>query len=102
MLDRALEWAYARWGAHYPKVALAIQFQFSHVIVLAGGGVLTVSQPMSAGEFLRIVVVSQALVLVDNLLALKQVYRLLRPARVWLRGNRNPAQAVAASRPLGS
>jgi class 3 adenylate cyclase len=102
MLDRALEWAYARWGARYPKVALAIQFQFSHVIVLAGVGLLTVYQPMSAGEFLRIVVVSQALVLVDNLLALKQVYRLLRPARVWLRGNRNPDQAVAAWRALVS
>jgi adenylate cyclase len=100
MLDRALQWAYARWGARYPKAALAIQFQFSHVIVLAGVGLLTVYQPMSTKEFLRVVAVSQALVLVDNLLALKQSYRLLRPARVWLRGNRNPDQTVAAWRAL--
>jgi class 3 adenylate cyclase len=100
MLDRALQWAYARWAARYPKVALAIQFQLSHVIVLAGVGLLTVYQPMSTAEFLRVVVVSQVLVLLDNLLALKQVYRLLRPARVWLRGNRNPDQTVAAWRAL--
>ncbi|MDX6675144.1 MAG: adenylate cyclase [Solirubrobacteraceae bacterium] len=100
MLDRALEWAYARWGARYPKAALTIQFQLSHVIVLAGVGLLTVYQPMSTTEFLRVVVVSQALVLLDNVLALKQVFRLLRPAGVWLRGNRNPDQTVAAWRAL--
>jgi class 3 adenylate cyclase len=100
MLDRALQWAYGRWGARYPKLALGLQFQFSHVVVLAGVGLLTVYQPMSTTEFLRIVVVSQALVLLDNLLALKQAYRLLRPAQVWLRGSRNPDQTVAAWRAL--
>jgi len=41
MLDRALQWAYARWGARYPKIALAIQFQASHFVVLAGVALLT-------------------------------------------------------------
>ena len=100
MLDRALQWAYARWGARYPKAAIAVQFQLSHVVVLAGVGLLTVYQPMTTAEFLRIVVVSQVLVLLDNLLGLRQVYRLLRPARVWLRGSRNPDQTVAAWRAL--
>jgi class 3 adenylate cyclase len=100
MLDRALQWAYARWGARYPKAALAIQFQLSHVVVLGGIGLLTIYQPMSEGNFLRILVVSQVLVLLDNLVALKLVYRLLRPVRAWLRGNRSADQTVAAWRAL--
>src|SRR6478752_3196190 len=70
MLDRALQWAYARWGARYPKTALAIQFQASHFVVLAGVALLTVYEPMSEADFLRILVVTQALVLLDNLVAL--------------------------------
>src|SRR5256885_3703813 len=100
MLDPALQWAYAPWGARYPKVALAIQFQASHSVVLAGVALLTIYQPMSEADFLRILVVTQALVLLDNLVALKLVYRLLRPVRAWLRGNRGPDQTVVAWRGL--
>src|SRR5437764_1069159 len=100
MLDRGLQWAYARWGARYPKVALAIQFQAAHLVVLAGLGLLTIYQPMSDADFLRILLVTQALVVVDNLLALKLIYRMLRPVRAWLRGNRNVDQTVVAWRAL--
>src|SRR5438874_4520823 len=100
MLDRALQWAYARWGARYPKTALAIQFQASHFVVLAGVALLTIYRPMSDADFLRILVVTQALVLFDNLVALKLVYRLLRPVRAWLLGNRNMDQTVLAWRGL--
>ena len=100
MLDRALQWAYARWGARYPKIALAIQFQASHFVVLAGVALLTIYEPMSDADFLRILVVTQALVLLDNLVALKLVYRLLRPVRAWLRGNRSMDQTVVAWRGL--
>jgi adenylate cyclase len=100
MLDRALQWAYARWGARYPKTALAIQFQASHFVVLAGVALLTVYEPMSEADFLRILVVTQVLVLLDNLVALKLVYRLLRPVAAWLRGNRSVDQTVVAWRGL--
>src|SRR5256885_1376929 len=100
MLDPALQWAYAPWGARYPKVALAIQFQASHSVVLAGVALLTIYQPMSEADFLRILVVTQALVPLDNLVALKLVSRLLRPVRAWLRGNRSMDQTVVAWRGL--
>src|SRR5947208_3964320 len=102
MLDRALQWSYARWGARYPKAALAIQFQFSHVVVLAGVALLTIYQPMTDADFVRILVVTQILVLLDNLVALKLVYRRLRPVRAWLRGTRSAEQTVVAWRGLVS
>jgi adenylate cyclase len=100
MLDRGLQRAYARWGARYPKVALAIQFQSAHLVVLAGVALLTVYEPMSDADLIRILVVTQVLVLIDNLVALKLVYRLLRPVRAWLRGNRSMDQTVVAWRSL--
>ena len=100
MLDRALQWWYARWGARYPKAALAIQFQFSHFVVLAGVALLTIYQPMTDADFVRILVVTQTLVLLDNLVALKLVYRMLRPVRAWLRGTRSADQTVVAWRGL--
>jgi hypothetical protein len=89
MLDRGLQWAYGRWGARYPKAALAIQFQAAHFVALAGVALLTIYVSMPDADLLRILIVTQALILFDNLVALKLIYRMLRPVRAWLRGNRN-------------
>ena len=92
---RREEWAHwataaalVRWGTRYPKAALAIQFQAAHFVALAGVALLTIYVSMPDADFLRILVVTQALILLDNLVALKLVYRMLRPVRAWLRGSR--------------
>src|SRR5207248_11522928 len=100
MLDRGLQWAYGRWGTRYPKAVLAIQFQAAHLVALAGVALLTIYVSMPDADFLRILVVTQALILLDNLVALKLSYRMLRPVRAWLRGNRNVDQTVVAWRAL--
>src|SRR2546430_10407143 len=100
MLDRALQWWYARWGARYPKAALAIQFQFSHFVVLAGVALLTIYQPMTDAGFVRILLVTQTLVLLANLVALKLVYRILPPGAAWLRWSRSAERTGAALRRL--
>ena len=91
---------YARLGARYPRVAIAATFAFSHLAALGGVWLLTLYQPMTTGEFLTIVLVSEGLVLLENLLALPLAYRLLRPADPWLRGRRTPVTARAAWRAL--
>jgi class 3 adenylate cyclase len=95
-----LRWLYAKLGPKYPRVMLAVQYQFAHVVALGGVGLLALYQNLSTPEFLRILVVSEALVLLDNTFSLKATFGLLSPADPWLRGNRTPETAVAAWRAL--
>ena len=77
-----------------------MQFQFAHLVVLGGLGLLTLYVTIDRGAFWRILIVSQALVLVENLVSLKIANKLVRPADPWLRGERNPDTAFAAWRAL--
>ena len=95
-----LQWLYRRLGRRYPRVMLAVQYQFAHFVGAAGIGLLALYQDLSGGEFLRIMLVSQGLVLLDNLISLRATFRLLRPADAWLRGRRTPETTVDAWRAL--
>jgi class 3 adenylate cyclase len=95
-----LQALYARLGARYPRVAIAVTFAFSHVAALGGVGLLTLYQPMTTSQFWTILLVAEGLVLLENLLALPLAYRLLAPADPWLRGQRTPATALAAWRAM--
>jgi adenylate cyclase len=95
-----LRYAYAKLGRRYPRVLLAAQFQAGHVVVLAGVAMLTLYQSMSATEFLRLVVVIELLVAVENALSLRFVFRAIRPADRWLRGDHSPEAASTAWRTL--
>lgn len=95
-----LRWLYRKLGPRYPRVMLAVQYQFAHVVALAGVGLLTLYQDLSTGQFLRILAVSEALVVLDNVFSLKATFCLLQPADRWLRGDRTPATAVQAWRAL--
>jgi class 3 adenylate cyclase len=96
MVARALGWLYRKLGSYYPKTLIFLQFQFSHVIVLGGIGLLSFYQPMSGANFWRLVVAAEALVLVENILAIKGVYRMLAPVRRWLKGERGHRETIDA------
>lgn len=95
-MERTLRFLYRKLGRHYPRLALAVQYQLALIVGLAGIGLLRLYQDMSTAQFLRILAVAIALVLVDNLISIKATFGLLRPADRWLRGDRTPQTAVAA------
>jgi class 3 adenylate cyclase len=79
---------------------LAVQYQFAHFVAAGGVGLLALYQDMSGRQFLRILLVAQALVLLDNVFSLKATFCLIRPADAWLRGHRTPDTAIDAWRAL--
>jgi class 3 adenylate cyclase len=100
MLRRPLRYAYEKLGPRYPRVAMWVQFQFAHLVVLGGVALLDLYVHISRETFIRILVVSQVLVLIENLLAMSVAFRLARPADPWLKGERTPETALAAWRAL--
>lgn len=100
MLQRLLRFAYRRLGPRYPRAILVAQFQIAHLILLGGVGLLTLYQSMSDGQFLAILAVGEALVLVENFVTTRFVSCALRPVDPWLAGTRDEATTIAAWRAL--
>ena len=98
MLRRPLRYAYEKLGPRYPRWAIWVQFQFAYVVVLGGVGLLTLYVDLSSSSFWQILIVGEVFVLIENLVSLKIVNRLLRPADPWLQGERTPETALAACR----
>ena len=67
-MPRFLRYGYSRLGTRYLKLALFLQFQFAHVVVLGGLGLLTLYQPLSLHRFLRLLVAAEVLIAIDNAL----------------------------------
>ena len=95
-----LRWLYQKLGPRYPRVMLAIQYQFALIVGAAGVGLLRLYQDMSTAQLVRIMAVTTLLVLIDNVFSLKTTFCLIRPADPWLRGHRTPDTAVDAWRAL--
>jgi adenylate cyclase len=72
------------------------QFGIAHLVMLGGLGLLLLYRPMSSSDFWILVAVSQALVALDNLGAIKFTRRKWRPVRDWERGARDEASTIAA------
>ncbi len=100
MLRAPLRFAFRKLGPRYPRVLLVLQLQAAHLVVLGGCALLLLEVEMSFGEFLRIVAVSQALALFDNVLSMRVISRRVSPADPWLRGERTGETASAAFRAL--
>jgi adenylate cyclase len=100
MLRAPLRFAFRKLGPRYPRVLLALQLQAAHLVVLGGCALLLLEVEMSFEEFLRIVAVSQALALLDNVLSMRVIFRRVRPADAWLQGERTGETASAAFRAL--
>lgn len=95
-----LTWAYRRFGARYPRLAVAVLFQVAFLIVAGGVFLLDLYVDVSSAQFARIFVVSEVAVAVENTLAIAVVWRILAPADPWLRGDRAPRAALKAWRAL--
>jgi adenylate cyclase len=99
-LRRPLHALYRALGPRYPRAILLLQFPVAHLVVFAGVGLLSVYLDMSAADFWIVVGAAQALVAIENLLALAVAFRLVGPAVAWLRGARSPEQTITAWRSL--
>src|SRR4051812_47642188 len=98
MLGGPMRWLYEKLGGNYLRIALGVQYQFAYVVV--GGGVLLLQLFVhtSRHNVLTILFVSLGLAVVENLLALRHTFQLLRPSEAWLDGDRSPEAAVSAWR----
>jgi adenylate cyclase len=100
MLPGALRHLYDRLGPRYPRVMVAALFQLSFLVVLGGVWLLDLYVRLSAGEFGRILAVTEAAVALEIAVAILVAFRLVRPSDPWLRGERAPQTAIAAWRAL--
>ena len=75
------------------------QFGVSHLVILAGLSLLLLYQPMSALHFWELVLVSQALVGIDNLASIGLTRRMWVPVREW---ERTPAPARTAEQTIAA
>jgi adenylate cyclase len=100
MVLKVLRFVARRLGPRYPGTIVVAQLSLAHFIVLGGLGLLTIYQPMSETDFLRLLAVAEGLVFVDNLFSAKLAFRMLRAVRAWLRGARGPSETVEAWRAL--
>jgi class 3 adenylate cyclase len=80
----------------HPSALVWLQFGVAHLVLLAGIGLLSLYEPISLSQFWVLTVVSQALVVVDNVVSIKLTRRLWKPFRRWERGERDRASTVAA------
>jgi class 3 adenylate cyclase len=96
MLRAPLAHAYARLGPRYVRLALALEYAVSFVVVAGGVLLLDLYVDISTATLLRILLVAEVLVAFEVAAALWVSFRLIRPADPWLHGERTPRQAVAA------
>jgi adenylate cyclase len=91
-VDRAVR-AIVRWDSY---ALVWAQFGVSHLVALGGLALLRLYQPMSWAVFWELVIISQALVSLDNLLSIKVTKRMWRPVRAWERGARDKDSVIDA------
>jgi adenylate cyclase len=72
------------------------QFGLAHVIMFGGLGLLKLYQPVSDRQFWTLVIVSQLLVSLDNLVSIRLTRRMWRPVWAWERGARDEASTIEA------
>jgi class 3 adenylate cyclase len=99
-LRKPLRFAYRLLGRHYLRLAIAAQFQLGYLVVLGGIGLLSLYEPLGGAHLIAIIAVAESLMLLENVASLWLIFRLMRPADRWLRGERSPEAAGAAWRSL--
>jgi adenylate cyclase len=100
MLASLTRRSFDRLGTRYFGAVLVVQWAFTFMVVLGGVGMLTLYEEMSGGDFLRIALVAEAVVAVENLVATRIAADILRPVRRWLDGRRDERSTVVAWRAL--
>ncbi len=72
------------------------QFGLAHVIMFGGLLLLKLYQPVTDRQFWTLVIVSQLLVSLDNLVSIRLTRRMGRPAWAWERGARDEGSTIEA------
>jgi len=96
MMRWTLRRLWALLGRRYPRLVLYALFQSAHLVALGGVALLALYVELDQGTLLRVVAVTQAFIVLENLASLWLVDRLLRPADPWLEGLRTRAAAERA------
>jgi class 3 adenylate cyclase len=78
------------------------QFGVAHLVMLGGLALLSLYHQMSLNQFLVLVAVSQALVLIDNIASIRMTRQIWAPVRAWEAGARDERSTVAAWRALAT
>jgi adenylate cyclase len=87
-------------GDRYPMTALVAVLLMAHLVVAAGVGLLELYVDLGRDRLVRVLVVVQVLMALDNLASWWLLRRLLAPARPFLAGDRSEPAATAAWRAL--
>ena len=95
-----MRWLYEKLGRRYLATALGVQYQFAYAVVAGGVLLLQLFVHTSHHNLWVILSVSLGLTVIENALALRYTFRLLRPAQAWLNGDHSPEAAVSAWRAL--
>src|SRR5215210_5994654 len=99
-MTRGVEALYRRLGSRYLRLAVGLMAPVGAVVVLGGVALLWLYVDLEAGQFLRILVVAEALTFAETAVTISLARRRLRPVDAWLAGERTPQGAVAAWRAL--
>lgn len=95
-MARTLRWLYRKLGRRYVRVLLLAQSAVSVLVVAGAVLLLNAYVDLTSAEFWRIMLFSQALVLIENGLAFWAASGYLRPADAWLRGDHSERAAIRA------
>jgi adenylate cyclase len=102
MIQRALDRAYRRLGPRYPQVTVVAQLQLAYPVLLVSIAVLGLYLDMTAGEYLRLVLVGAGGFFIYNLAYAAAARPLLEPVRRWLAGERGHEETIDAWRTCSS
>jgi adenylate cyclase len=91
-LDRAVR-AIARRNSY---ALMWVQFGAAHIVLLGGILLLRLYCKMSDAHFVELLIVSQALGSVDNVISIKLTRQMWRPVWAWERGAKDPESTVVA------
>src|SRR3954449_12984880 len=95
----AAEWLYRRLGPHYFWAYAAFEVVTAWVTCAGTLGIFALYTPhLTAGQFLRAFVVSEAAVTLALVWTEKRAYRLTRPLLRWLRDGKPESGALLAWR----
>jgi adenylate cyclase len=93
-MDGPLERLYRRQGARYFLVYLAIEAVSAFLIAFGTIGLLSLYEPLTAGEFLEILLLVEAAALLVFAFGLKGVVPRARPMLAWVKGDRRDPVAA--------
>jgi class 3 adenylate cyclase len=97
-MERLTKWGWRRFGVRYFWAYSVLEIVSAFVIAIATLGLLTLYEPVSAGQFLRIALLACGCVLVSLAVGAHKVLPGAKPLLRWVRGGRQPRDAPDAWR----